>query len=88
MPSIAATPNSEMKPTAAETLKFRPATQSPRMPPATANGMLESASRLSRIELNRLYSSIRISSSESGTISASRFLASCSAPNSPDHSRK
>ena len=54
MPSMAATPNSEMKPIAAETLKLRLATYSPRMPPHTANGMPDSASRLSRTELNRL----------------------------------
>src|SRR5215475_6674000 len=46
MPSIAATPKSEMKPIAAETLKLRSATKSPRMPPHTANGIPESASKL------------------------------------------
>ena len=51
MPSMVETPNNEMNPMAAETLRLRPDTQSPRMPPATANGMPASASRLSRMEL-------------------------------------
>ena len=54
MPSMDETPNSEMKPMAAEILKFKPATVSPRIPPATAKGMPESASRLIRTEANRL----------------------------------
>ena len=72
-----------MNPIAAEMLKFKPATVSPRMPPATANGMPDSASRLSRTELKRLWSSMKMSNRLSGTINASRFCASTSAPNSP-----
>ena len=53
MPFITETPNSEMKPIAAETLNASPVTYSAMMPPAIANGMPASASRLSRSELNR-----------------------------------
>src|SRR5262249_24085996 len=83
---IADTPNSEMNPMAAEILKFRLATYSPKIPPATANGMPASASRLSRTEANKLYRSIEIRSRLRGTMTASRFCASTNAPNSPVHS--
>ena len=60
MPSMTETPNSEMKPIAAETLKSSPAKYSAMMPPPIAKGMPATASRLSRSELNRPYSSTRI----------------------------
>src|SRR5262245_38978425 len=88
MPSIADTPNKEMKPTAAETLKLSPNTYTPRMPPQAANGIPANASRLSRVELNRLYSNIMMSKRLRGTMTASLFLASTRAPNSPDHSSR
>ena len=54
MPFITDTPRSEMNPMAADMLNGNPVTSSARMPPATANGIPASASKLSRAELNRL----------------------------------
>ena len=48
MPFITETPNSEMKPMAAEMLNSRPEIYSAIMPPVTAKGSPASASRLSR----------------------------------------
>ena len=54
MPFITDTPRREMNPMAAEMLKGSPATSSARMPPATANGMPASASKVSLVRLKRL----------------------------------
>ena len=54
MPFMTETPKSETKPIAAEMLKCLAGDcTGAMMPPATANGMPASASRLSREELNR-----------------------------------
>ena len=54
MPFMTETPNSDMNPMAADTLNGNPVTNNASTPPPIANGIPAKASRLSRIELNKL----------------------------------
>ena len=85
-PSCTATPKIEMKPTAAEIENGVPVSLSAQTPPIVAATTLTMTSSASFIELNAVYSRIRIRPIESGTIHISRSLASCIWANSPDQS--
>ena len=88
IPFITDTPNNEMKPIADEMLNARPVTYSAIMPPPIAKGMPANASRLSRTELNSVYSSARISTSATGTTISRRCWATSISWNSPAQTRR
>ena len=82
-PFSTATPDSAMKPTAAEIDSGMPRTHSASTPPVSANGMPVNTSRPSFTLPNIANSSTNTSSSASGTTSCRRCVADCSCSNVP-----
>ena len=83
-PLSTACPDSAMKPIAADTDSGMPNTHSATKPPISANGTLTRISTASCTDLKASNSSTKISSSEIGTTTDSRFIARSWFSNSPD----
>ncbi len=84
-PLSTATPDSAMKPTAAEIDSGMPRSASATTPPLSANGMPENTSRPSFRLPNIMNSSVNTNASASGTTTCSRSVADCSCSNWPPH---
>ena len=78
-----ATPKIEMKPTAAEILKFVPVKSNAQTPPIERSSTLENTITASSTLRKAIYSKIRIIANDAGTMNMSRCSASCISSNSP-----
>ncbi|KAG1358412.1 hypothetical protein G6F61_014484 [Rhizopus arrhizus] len=86
-PCKVATPETAMKPTAADTENGMPRSSSARMPPTSANGT-QLNTRMASLPLRRaMNSSLPISRNTTGTAVASRFSARCRFSNWPPQVR-
>ena len=75
IPFNTATPNSAMNPIDADRFKFIPRSHNAATPPTSAKGTLAKISIACRNELNVRYSNPKISASDAGSTSSSRFVA-------------
>src|SRR6266853_3988719 len=74
-PLITATPNSEMKPTAADTLKLMPRRYSANTPPTSENGTLSSTSPAYVVDPNVKNNNAKITAIVTGRMNVSRLRA-------------
>ena len=78
-------PANAINPTAAEMERWRPASPNPAKPPIRVNGIISSTSNEFNTDLNAVNKTKKISMSESGTITLSRFMERCWFSNCPPH---
>src|SRR5882672_4550555 len=83
-PFSTACPNSAMKPIAADTERGMPVISRAKIPPISANGMLSRMRSALRIAPNASKSNMKMSSTDTGTMMASRAIARSWFSNSPD----